>query len=127
MRSFFGIIVLMALPAFATGETIVISGAEQLKDTLCLSMNCVASGPRDFVIAGKTHDTTVEITVTSTTGQRRLTHSVALNQDGQMSSTDVVTATSLIQRSIENGAINPPKPLAKPAKKHPLKRAIARR
>lgn len=134
MRSLLFAITLTALPAFATGETIIITGpaAQQLKDTLCISMTCVTSGARDFVITGKQSGGTVELTVTSTSGQRRLTHTVPLNEFNRMSSTDLVTATSLVQRSIEVGAINAetPKPaakLAKTPKKLPLKRAFARR
>ncbi|MGV3621749.1 MAG: hypothetical protein ACO1OB_13070 [Archangium sp.] len=132
MRSLLCLVALLALPAFATGETIVITGAAaQLNDTLCISMTCVTSGARDFVITGKQSGGTVELTVTSTSGQRRLTHTVPLNEFNRMSSTDLVTATSLVQRSIEVGALNTdPKPapkLAKTSKKLPLKRAFARR
>lgn len=131
MRRLTCLVALLAVPAFATGETIVVTGAAaQLKDTLCISMTCVSSGAKDFTVTGKQEGKTVELTVTSSSGQRRLTHAVPLNESNRMSSTDLVTATSLVQRSIEIGAINPPatpKPAAKIAKKPSLKRAFARR
>lgn len=132
MRRLINLVAVLALPAFATGETIVVTGAAaaQLKDTLCISMNCVTSGAKDFTVTGRQDGQTLELTVTSSSGQRRLTHSVALNAFNRLSSTDLVTATSLVQRSIEIGAIAPPaapRPVAKASKKRSLKRAYARR
>src|SRR4051812_8794898 len=92
--------------AFATGERISISAAASpLKETLCISMNCVASGARDFVITAKPVKGGVEFTVTSVTGQPRLTHFAPFNEWNQVSSTDLVHATSLVVQSIERGPI----------------------
>ncbi len=108
MRSLLCLAALVALPAFATGETIVLTGAAtQLRETLCFSMTCVESGPRDFVVTGRTNKGSVELTVTSRSGQPRLTHSAPLNAQNKLSSTDLVTATALVQRSIEVGPVNP--------------------
>lgn len=131
MRSLTCLVACLAVPAFATGETIVVTGAAfQLKDTLCISMTCVSTGAKDFTVTGRQDGKTLELTVTSSSGQRRLAHTVTLNEFNRMSSTDLVTATALVQRSIEVGAINPPaapKPVAKTLKKPSLKRAVARR
>ncbi len=119
-------VVLAASTAFATGERITVTGAAApLKDTLCFSMSCVGAGPRDFVVAGRAVKDGIEITVTSHTGQRRLTHVAATNAQGRVSSTDLVRATSLVLQSIEQGPIAAPKPVA--AKRLSLKRLYARR
>ncbi len=99
----------IASAAFATGERISITGAAApLKETLCISMNCVSSGARDFVVTGKAVKGGVELTVTSVSGQARLTTFAPLNEWNQISSTDLVHATSLVVQSIERGPIAPP-------------------
>ena len=95
--------------AFATGERISITfAAAPLKETLCISMNCVNGGARDFVVTGKAVKGGVELTVTSASGQARLTTFAPLNEWNQISSTDLVHATSLVVQSIERGPIAPP-------------------
>ena len=95
--------------AFATGERISITGAAvPLKETLCISMNCVSGGAKDFVVTGKAARGGVEFTVTSVSGQLRLTTFAPLNEWNQISSTDLVHATSLVVQSIERGPIAPP-------------------
>lgn len=95
--------------AFATGERIIITGAAApLKETLCISMNCVSGGARDFIVTGKAVKGGVEFTVTSVSGQARLTTFAPLNEWNQISSTDLVHATSLVVQSIERGPITPP-------------------
>lgn len=101
--------VLASSAAFATGERISISAAAApLKETLCFSMNCVKGGARDFVVTGKPVKGGVEITVTTVGGQTRLTHFAPFNEWNQISSTDLVRATSLVVQSIERGPIAPP-------------------
>lgn len=116
--------------AFATGERISISGAAApLKATLCISMNCVSGGARDFSVTGRAVKGGVELTVTSVGGQPRLTHVAKLNEYNQISSTDLVHATSLVVQAIERGPIAPPavkKVAAKKAKSRP-KAFFARR
>lgn len=115
--------------AFATGERISISAAAApLKETLCISMNCVNGGARDFVVTGKPVKGGIEITVTSVGGQTRLTHFAPLNEWNQISSTDLVHATSLVVQSIEKGPIAPPaKKAVAVAKKPKAKAFFARR
>jgi hypothetical protein len=116
--------------AFATGERISITGAATpLAETLCFSMECVQRGAKDFTVSGRSVKGGVEFTVTSTSGQVRLTYVAALNEFGQVSSTDLVHATSLVVRSIEKGPIPAPAapaPVAKKAVKLP-KSAVAKR
>jgi hypothetical protein len=100
---------LASTAAFATGERISITGAAApLKETLCISMNCVSGGARDFTVTGKAVKGGVELTVTSVSGQARLTHFAPLNEWNQIGSTDLVRATSLVVQSIERGPIAPP-------------------
>ena len=116
--------------AFATGERISISAAAApLKETLCISMNCVNGGARDFVVTGKPVKGGIEITVTAVGGQTRLTHFAPLNEWNQISSTDLVHATSLVVQSIERGPIAPPaaKKAVAVAKKPKAKAFVARR
>ena len=113
-------VLVLASAAFATGERISITGAAApLKDTLCFSMTCVPGGGRDFTVAGRAVKGGLELTVTSSAGQVRLTHVARLNESGQVSSTDLVHATSLVVQAIEKG------PLAAPAA--PAKQAAAAR
>lgn len=125
--------VTLASTALATGERITVTGAAApLKETLCISMNCVSGGGRDFVVSGKSVKGGVELTVVTSTGQARLTHVARLNEFGQISSTDLVHATSLVVQSIEKGPIAPPAaPKAKLSKvqktKKMLRAAVAKR
>jgi hypothetical protein len=109
IRSFLLASLFASTAAFATGERISISAvAAPLKDTLCISMNCVNGGARDFVISAKAVKGGLEFTVTSVTGQLRLTHFAPFNEWNQISSTDLVHATSLVVQSIERGPIAAP-------------------
>lgn len=125
--------VTLASTALATGERISVTGAAApLKETLCISMNCVQGGGRDFVVSGKSVKGGVELTVITSSGQARLTHFAPLNSFGQISSTDLVHATSLIVQSIEKGPIAPPAaPKAKLSKlqknRRLLRSAVAKR
>ncbi len=106
---------LLAAPAaFATGERITLTGAsEAFRDTLCISMSCVSAGPKDFTVNVRAVKGAFEVKVTSASGQHRLTHLAPANTEGRLSSTDLVRATSLVVRAIEEGPI----PSAAPAKK----------
>ena len=118
--------------AFATGERISVTGAAApLKETLCISMNCVSGGGvKDFIITGRAVKGGVEVTVTSVNGQPRLTTLARVNEYNQISSTELVHATSLVVQSIEKGPIAaaPVKKAVVASKKKALKRAfLARR
>ncbi len=122
--------VIASSAAFATGERISITGAAApLKETLCFSMNCVTSGAKDFVVSGKPVKGGIEVTVMSLGGQTRLTYVAKLNEWNQISSTDLVHATSLVVQAIERGPVAPPaaaKPVAVAKKVRP-KAFLARR
>jgi hypothetical protein len=98
---------LAALPAFATGERIFIASqgvaADQLKETLCLSMECAASkdGVEVTVTAKAAHDA-IELKVVGADGAVRLTQRVPALDDGRFSSTDLVSSTSKIFKAIES-------------------------
>ena len=114
IRSFLFATVIASSAAFATGERIVITGAAApLKETLCISMNCVDRGAKDFTVSGKAVKGGIELTVTSLSGQPRLTHLARLNEWNQISSTDLVRATSLVVQAIERGPVAPPAPVKK--------------
>lgn len=121
---------LASTAAFATGERITVTGAAApLKDTLCFSMTCVAGGAKDFVVAGRAVKGGIELTVTSASGQARLTHLARVNEMNQISSTDLVHASSLVVQAIERGPIAAPAPGIAAAKKAKGKKAafLARR
>lgn len=131
IRSLLLATVIASSAAFATGERISITGAAApLKETLCISMNCVAGGARDFIVTGKSVKGGIELTVTSISGQPRLTYVARLNEWNQISSTDLVHATSLVVQSIERGPVAPPAPVKKAVaakKKLRAKAFLARR
>lgn len=109
--------VLVAPAALATGERILLTGqAEAFKETLCISMNCVVGGARDFTVAVRPGKASVEVVVTSASGQHRLSHVAPLNDEGRVSSTDLVRATSLVVQAIEKGPV---------ASSAPAKKAVA--
>lgn len=120
-------VTLVASSAFATGERITVSGAAApLKETLCISMNCVNGGGRDFVVNGRSVKGGVEVTVTTSSGQARLTHVAGLNEFGQIGSTELVRATSLVVQAIEKGPIKTAE-ADKPAPKRASKVAAAKK
>lgn len=126
IRSLLAVAVFASSAAFATGERVVVTGAAAaLKDTLCISMTCVTSGPREFVVTGRAVKGGVEVTVTSAAGQARLTHLAKVNAANQIGSTDLVAASTLVIRSIEKGPIAAPKVAG--AKKSQKKQFFARR
>ncbi|MBL8918020.1 MAG: hypothetical protein JNJ54_04095 [Myxococcaceae bacterium] len=125
------VLTLAAVPAWATGERVLLTGAaEPFRETLCVSMTCVRSGARDAVVSARPVKGGVELTVKSASGQVKLVHVAPLNEDGALSSIDVVRASSLAVKAIESA-----KPLTaatpKVAKKAPSKvarlRLLARR
>lgn len=124
---------LVALPAFATGERIVVSGAAApLEQTLCLQMTCVHDGAKDFVVTGTPVAGAIEIQVTTATGQRRLTERVAMTEAGTIGSMDLVRLTAQVFTAIEQGPVATPAPkraaAAKKVAAHKaLRRALAHR
>lgn len=115
--------------AVATGERITLAGgATQLEDTLCISMTCVSSGPREFVVSGRPVSGGIELTVTSSSGQKRLTHVAKVNETNRLSSIDLVRAVALVVRSIEGGPVaSPDAPKVATAKRPRSRSLLARR
>lgn len=114
--------VLAAPAALATGERILLTGhSEAFKETLCISMTCVTGGARDFTVAVRPARGGMEVSVTSASGQHRLSHVAPLNAEGRVSSTDLVRATSLVVQAIERG------PVASSAPARVSKKAVATR
>ncbi len=131
---------LMAMPAWATGERIVVTGASeaQLKETLCISMECVSqaqarSSGYSAMVESKATKNGVEIRVLGADGKVRTSQKVPMNDSGRLSSTELVSATSEIVSAIEDPnrrakvseekaeAPAKAKKSAKMAKKHTLK------
>lgn len=105
MRTFLFLAAIVALPAYATGERVVLDpAAAPLAQTICVSMNCVTKdGVYDVSIAAKEVKGALQFTVLSPSGQVKLVTQAALGESGQPSSTQLVRATSLIVRAIEGG------------------------
>jgi hypothetical protein len=100
------IAVLAALPAFATGERIFVTGqgpaVDQLKETLCLSMECVASRDGvEAVVTAKAAGDNIELRVTGSDGSVRFTQRIAALDDGRFGSTDLVSSSSKVFKAIE--------------------------
>ncbi len=121
MRSLLLLAAVVSLPAFATGERVLVTPANSaLAETLCVSMTCGNAGAHDAIVTTKPvkGGAAVEVTVTSPTGQVRFVQQATLNEQGQVSSTDLMRLTALVVQAIEN-----PKALPAPT---PAKAAVAK-
>jgi len=106
-------VVALAAPAWATGERVLLTrDAEPFRENICVSMTCVTSGPRDAVVTARSVKEGVELTVKSPSGQVKLVHLTRFTADGDLSSIDVVRASSLAVKAIESN-----KPLTAPTAK----------
>ena len=137
VRAILVLMALMAAPAWAVGERIIIPSAaqpfgDQLKDTLCISMDCVKdkSNGLDATVTGKMlkggkKGDQVELTVISPTGAVKATVRAPVGDNGRISSMDLVTATSAIIAAIEGP--EPKEKAAKAEKAEPTKTAKAQK
>jgi hypothetical protein len=110
MRTALLLMTMVSAPAWAVGERVVLPDAslpfaEQLKDGVCLSMECV-EGSRGFdakitgkLIKGKKGEQ-VEVRVLSAAGKVKATLTAPAHE-GRMSSTDLVSLTSAVVHAIE--------------------------
>ena len=138
MRSVLLLASLLSLPALATGEKVLLTPVNSpLADTLCVSMNCVTDGAHDVTIAAKEVKGAMQFTVSSASGQVKLVTTASMTELGQVSSTDLVHATTLIVKAIEGPLpadtataskpqVTSPKPVAK-AVKRPTGKLLAHR
>src|SRR5262249_7965337 len=119
-----------ATPAWAVGERILLPApgtpfAEQIKETLCISMECVTDPKSvlDATVTGKLikvkNGQHVELQVISPTGALKATVKAPASETGRISSMDLVAATSAVIIAIEA-----PEPKAKAAA--PEKKALAK-
>jgi hypothetical protein len=119
MRLFFlASLMVCAVPAWATGERVLVSeAAEPLRDSICVSMTCVSSGAHDAVVSARPTKEGLEITVKGAAGQLKLVHVAPLKEGGELSSIDAVRAGTLVVQAIESPkALATPAQAAKPAK-----------
>ncbi len=116
MRTVLLITALFSLPALATGERVLLTPVNSpLAETICVSMSCVTEGARDVTVAAKEVKGAMQFTVTSASGQVKLVTTAGLTENGTVSSTDLMRATSLIVKSIEGPAAVADAAAAKPA------------
>jgi hypothetical protein len=104
--------VVLAGPAWAVGERIVVPPAdtvyaEQLRDALCLSMECVTAESRSIdarvtarLVTDKKRGAHVEVRVVDSSGGVRATLTAPVHE-GRVSSMDLVSLTSATVRAIE--------------------------
>ena len=90
-------------------------------------MTCVTSGPRDAVVTARALKDGVELTVKSPSGQVKLVHLTPFTADGDLSSIDVVRASSLAVKAIESNKPIAPKAVASAPKKSAKLRLLAHR
>lgn len=98
---------LVSLPAFATGERILIAStgaaSDQLKQTLCIAMECVgAKDGIEAMVTAKSSREGIEVKVVGMDGAVRLNHKAPVLDDGRFSATDLVSATTRIFKAIES-------------------------
>lgn len=110
MRPLLVLALIVASPALATGERVLLTGdgAELLRDSLCVSMRCVTSGPRDVVVSAKRVGVGLEVTVRAG-AQTRLVHLSRASAEGAISSIELMRAATLVVQAIEA----PPKRMAR--------------
>jgi hypothetical protein len=102
MRAIFISVSLLAFPALATGERVLLaSSAEPLKDTLCVSMTCVSTGSRDASVSARLVRGGLEVTVKNGTGQVTLVTLLPRTDDGGFSTVDLVRTSSRVVLAIE--------------------------
>jgi hypothetical protein len=110
---------MLATQAWAVGERVAIVGpdAEQLKEQLCISMECVSPKANpDAVISTRHAGAQTQLEVKAADGTLRLSRALPLNDSNRLSSMDQVSATASIVSAIETKAkVEAPKPA--PAKK----------
>lgn len=105
VRSALVLLALVAAPAWAVGERISLpkgDGAysEQLKETLCISMEC-GVGSDASITAKVIKGNKVELKVFSASGALKATVTAPLNGEGRISSMDLVATTSGLIAGIE--------------------------
>lgn len=134
MRSLSLLVILgVSVPAWATGERVLMAKDNPLRATLCTSMECVHGGARDAVVSVRAAAKgSVEFVVTDASGQVvRLVHKAPLNSAGQVGSTDLACASAAVISAIENPKAAAPAPKAATArgslKKLPRGKLVARR
>lgn len=119
---------LCAGSALATGERVSVTPGSPLAETVCFSMECTQSRP-EAVVTTKVVKTGLEITVTGLNGERKASFVAPMRADGTLSSTELVRATAMVLKAIEDPAPAPSAPTQRvaAAKKAPRARLIARR
>lgn len=108
----------LAAPAWATGERVLLTReAEPFRETICVSMTCVRTGARDAIVTARSVKGGLELTVKAASGQVKLVHVAPLNEEGALSSIDVVRASSLAVKAIESSRpLTAAAPAAKPTR-----------
>lgn len=105
------VLVVVAAPAWAVGERVLVTtAAEPLKETLCVSMNCVSAGGRDAIVSARPVKGGLEVTVKSPNGDVKLVHVIPSGDEGDLSSIDLVRASSLVVKAIESPQRAAPRP-----------------
>lgn len=109
-----------SVPAWAVGEHISVSGPakDQLSETLCISMECSARG--DYTITSKVVGSKMELKVVGPSGPR-FSLALPLADDGRMSNSDAMTATSQLVQAIEN-----PVAVKEVVEKSPAKKKVSK-
>ncbi len=118
MRTFLILAFLASLPAWAVGEHISVTGParDQLKETLCISMECVP-GASDFTVSSKVVGAQMELKVLGPSGEVRLTLKTPVSDNGRLASSDAMTATSQLVHAIETPFTPTKAAVEKPAAK----------
>lgn len=128
VRSILLMAVLLSVPAWATGERVVLSPASNpLGEALCISMTCVKGGSRDFVVSSRPAAGGMEFIVTHASGRVHLVHVAKLNDNGRVGSTELARAATLAIKAIETRPAPVPPKVVKKVVKHPRMRLMARR
>ena len=95
--------VLASAPAWAVGEHIAVTGParEQLRETLCISMEC-GPGASDYTVTSKLVGEQMELKVLGPNGTVRFTLMTPTSGAGKLSASDAMNASTRLVHAIEN-------------------------
>ncbi len=114
------LMVLVAVPAFATGERVAISKDNPLREALCISMTCVAPGAsHDATVKAQKSGERVEFVVINSAGAVKLTMVTPLDEDGAVPSMEAARAVTKMVKAIEG-----PQPVEKKLKSAVAKKSV---
>ncbi len=122
---------LLSVPAWAVGERITVSGPleAQLKETLCIPMECGSADGASVRVVSKAAADGVEVKVVAADGTVRWSQKLPLNEEGRVPSMELISASTLMVKAIEapQARVEAAAEAAKPVAKAKSKKLVAKK